>query len=160
MRLSTVLEAQRQANPGMRLYDLVQERQRQELDRIWVKAHAAEHAAKERFLAELTWVVSQTRPVLRASESSGYFTITFESPDGDSRNAELDVHIGPDQGHHYHGSFVQVRLDGKRWTGMVHRRMQISPNETPVQIWARVRHYFLLEVDEEVVLYESELQAA
>jgi hypothetical protein len=149
MKLTHVLEAQRQANPGMRLYNLIQERQRLELAKLWCKGHAAEAAAKQRFLNELTWVVSQTRPVLRASESSGYFTITFESQDGDKfcRNAELVVHIGPEQGHHNNGCFVQVRRDGKHWTGMAHRRMQISPNETPVQVWARVRHYFLPETE-------------
>jgi hypothetical protein len=146
MKLSAVLQAQRQSIPGMRLHDLIEKRHRLELNKLWCHAHAAEAAAKQRFLDELVWVVSQTRPVLRASESSGYFTITFESgapPHQSFRNAELTVHIGPEQGHHYNGCFVQVRRDGRHWTGMAHRRMQISPNETALQIWARVRHYFL-----------------
>ena len=159
MKLSHVLEAQRQANPGMRLYALVQERQRKELARIWIKAHQPEEEVKRRFLEELVWLVGQTRPVVRAEESSGYFTVTFESQDGGARNAELVIHIGPDQGHYYNGCFVQVRRDGKHWTGMYHRRMMISPDETPVQIWARVRHYFLFdEVDEEVELYNRECE--
>ena len=156
MKITQVLEAQRQANPGMRLYYLIQERQRLELAKLWNKAHAAVEKAKADFLDELARVVLQDCPIRSATESSRYFTITFpvDRP-GYICPAELVVHIGAQQGHHSEGCFVQIRRHGE---SIAHRRFQISPRSTPAQIWARVRHYFLPQVDEEVELHERELE--
>ena len=156
MKLSTVLEAQRQATPGLRLYALTQQRQSQVLNRIWINAHAPETQAKAQFLAELERVVrADGLKIRRASESSGYFTIEFPGTRPFHIN-ELVVHIGFDAllprpgkrgGHKLEaGCWVQVRRAGD--PDCVHRRMTISAENTPAQVWARVRPYFVAETVE------------
>jgi hypothetical protein len=153
MKLTHVLEAQRLANPGMRRYHLMQERQTRELNRLWCQAHAPVDAGRKQFLAELVREVSETLLIASASESTGHFTIEFPvERRGYVCPAELVVHIGPEQDHRDHGCWVQVRRHGE---AISHRRMMISPKSTPAQIWAKVRHYFQPENAAPVELAEA-----